>query len=170
MADIFIHETFTAKRARKACLTCRRRKIRCNVDAQGPPCSNCLTDGLAGCRTTESLRGKKPRSFLEKEAEKSADSTPTTAAQAPDSDRPADSESSSSEYALVSPTHTVGWLEETIEDFSDARLTTNPTTVRGMAFAPFWLPFLTRPSEWQTNLLSTHRLRPKLTNVSSIRS
>ncbi|KAH6676985.1 hypothetical protein F5X68DRAFT_157450 [Plectosphaerella plurivora] len=35
----------TRSRASKACLVCRRRKVRCNVAITGPPCSNCTIDG-----------------------------------------------------------------------------------------------------------------------------
>lgn len=32
------------KRARKACLYCRSRKVRCDVSQKGPPCMNCYLD------------------------------------------------------------------------------------------------------------------------------
>jgi hypothetical protein len=32
------------KRASKACLACRRRKVRCDVAQRGPPCMNCSLD------------------------------------------------------------------------------------------------------------------------------
>ncbi|KAJ3543637.1 hypothetical protein NM208_g3468 [Fusarium decemcellulare] len=34
----------TRKRARKACLACRRRKVRCDVSQRGRPCANCHLD------------------------------------------------------------------------------------------------------------------------------
>ncbi|KAH8883346.1 hypothetical protein GQ53DRAFT_847002 [Thozetella sp. PMI_491] len=33
------------KRSAIACMACHRRKVRCNLAAQGAPCSNCLEDG-----------------------------------------------------------------------------------------------------------------------------
>ncbi|KAH7224246.1 hypothetical protein B0J15DRAFT_456841 [Fusarium solani] len=33
------------KRARRACLTCRARKVRCDVSQKGSPCTNCHLDG-----------------------------------------------------------------------------------------------------------------------------
>ncbi|CAG9961935.1 unnamed protein product [Clonostachys byssicola] len=35
----------SSKRAPKACLTCRRRKVRCDVSRRGQPCTNCDLDG-----------------------------------------------------------------------------------------------------------------------------
>ncbi|ORY69028.1 uncharacterized protein BCR38DRAFT_472437 [Pseudomassariella vexata] len=46
------------KRAPKACLKCRERKVRCNVVREGQPCTNCRLDGH-GCAVTP--RAKKPR-------------------------------------------------------------------------------------------------------------
>ncbi|KAH7000565.1 fungal-specific transcription factor [Ilyonectria destructans] len=52
----------TRKRATKACLSCRRRKVRCDASVRGIPCMNCYLDsedcvivGRAGksCRTPE---------------------------------------------------------------------------------------------------------------------
>ncbi|KPM46384.1 hypothetical protein AK830_g160 [Neonectria ditissima] len=34
-----------SKRAKKACLSCRKRKVRCDVSQRGPPCMNCFLDG-----------------------------------------------------------------------------------------------------------------------------
>ena len=49
------------KRAARACLTCRARKLRCNVEDQdqGQPCSNCLLD-KTDCQVGKSKRGRKP--------------------------------------------------------------------------------------------------------------
>lgn len=33
------------KRASKACLACRSRKVRCDVSQRGKPCMNCFLDG-----------------------------------------------------------------------------------------------------------------------------
>jgi hypothetical protein len=33
------------KRAPKACLACRARKVRCDVVVHGAPCTNCRLDG-----------------------------------------------------------------------------------------------------------------------------
>lgn len=41
------HDQFRTRRfrrARIACLSCRRRKVRCNVDSDGTPCINCRLD------------------------------------------------------------------------------------------------------------------------------
>lgn len=37
-------ETKTRKRAAKACLSCRARKVRCDVSQRGRPCMNCYLD------------------------------------------------------------------------------------------------------------------------------
>lgn len=33
------------KRAKRACLSCRTRKVRCDVSHGGTPCMNCYLDG-----------------------------------------------------------------------------------------------------------------------------
>lgn len=35
----------TRKRAKRACLSCRTRKVRCDVSHGGIPCMNCYLDG-----------------------------------------------------------------------------------------------------------------------------
>ncbi|KAH6986501.1 fungal-specific transcription factor domain-containing protein [Ilyonectria sp. MPI-CAGE-AT-0026] len=47
------------RRASKACLSCRNRKVRCDVVNGGVPCTNCRLDGVQ-CVTKESNRGRKP--------------------------------------------------------------------------------------------------------------
>lgn len=34
------------KRSSRACMTCRTRKVRCNIVAHGAPCSNCRHDEI----------------------------------------------------------------------------------------------------------------------------
>ncbi|KAJ4322144.1 hypothetical protein N0V84_004979 [Fusarium piperis] len=47
------------RRASKACLSCRNRKVRCDVLSGGQPCTNCRLDKL-DCIVKESHRGRKP--------------------------------------------------------------------------------------------------------------
>ncbi|KIW22187.1 uncharacterized protein PV07_12098 [Cladophialophora immunda] len=49
-----------SRRAGRACLNCRARKVKCNVEEQGPPCSNCLTDSVS-CHVQKSRRGRRPQ-------------------------------------------------------------------------------------------------------------
>lgn len=56
------------RRAGKACLTCRMRKVKCDVEEHGQPCSNCLTDSVF-CRIQPSKRGRyvaNPYNIVEK--------------------------------------------------------------------------------------------------------
>lgn len=101
------------KRAGRACLSCRARKIRCNFEECGSPCSNCLNDDIE-CLTAKSRRGKKPYRRLKKYTKQGPDdhggSTPEKKAATPNltMTRPAVS------LNQVSPTHTAGWLDETV--------------------------------------------------------
>ncbi|KAF5010959.1 hypothetical protein FDECE_2922 [Fusarium decemcellulare] len=47
------------RRASKACLSCRNRKVRCDLVSGGHPCTNCRLDTL-DCIVKESHRGRKP--------------------------------------------------------------------------------------------------------------
>jgi hypothetical protein len=47
------------RRSSKACLSCRSRKVRCDVVNGGVPCTNCRLDEL-DCVLKESNRGRKP--------------------------------------------------------------------------------------------------------------
>ncbi|KAM5374839.1 hypothetical protein ACJZ2D_006333 [Fusarium nematophilum] len=47
------------RRASKACLSCRQRKVRCDVETDNPPCTNCRLDGVS-CITKKSNRGRRP--------------------------------------------------------------------------------------------------------------
>ncbi|KAF9891543.1 hypothetical protein FE257_004010 [Aspergillus nanangensis] len=49
----------TKKRAPRACLHCRNRKVRCDVVTGGHPCTNCRLDSLT-CKVAESVRTRKP--------------------------------------------------------------------------------------------------------------
>lgn len=55
------------RRARIACLTCRRRKVRCSVTSEGKPCTNCRLDNIE-CIT-----------FLDKHGRNGVDRTSTRA-------------------------------------------------------------------------------------------
>jgi hypothetical protein len=50
-------ETVVRRRASRACLSCRSRKVRCDVTSEGTPCTNCRLDNVA-CRLTPSSRGR----------------------------------------------------------------------------------------------------------------
>ncbi|KAG9499416.1 hypothetical protein J7337_007872 [Fusarium musae] len=47
------------RRSSKACLSCRNRKVRCDVTDGGVPCTNCRLDSI-NCVLKESNRGRKP--------------------------------------------------------------------------------------------------------------
>ncbi|KAJ4176773.1 hypothetical protein FALCPG4_011458 [Fusarium falciforme] len=47
------------RRASRACLSCRNRKVRCDVVKGGVPCTNCRLDRI-DCVVTESNRGRRP--------------------------------------------------------------------------------------------------------------
>lgn len=126
MAGSFVLEGFRARRARRACLSCRTRKIRCNVEQQGPPCSNCLTDGLPGCQTVESLRGKKLRASIEKPKSTKHPATasiPIEVVTTSCRDPTADSETSPLGRAQLSPRYTIEWFTDR-ENFSELQTTT----------------------------------------------
>ncbi|CAG9977395.1 unnamed protein product [Clonostachys byssicola] len=60
------------KRARKACLCCRARKVRCDVTQNGSPCMNCFLDGEQ-CVVTERLAKYRSAQNNWKEATATAD-------------------------------------------------------------------------------------------------
>lgn len=47
------------KRSTQACLSCRSRKVRCDVVNEGTPCTNCRLDDV-DCILKKSRRGQKP--------------------------------------------------------------------------------------------------------------
>ncbi|KAM5352889.1 hypothetical protein ACJ41O_005611 [Fusarium nematophilum] len=47
------------RRASKACLSCRNRKVRCDLVSGGHPCTNCRLDKL-DCAVSQSQRGRRP--------------------------------------------------------------------------------------------------------------
>ncbi|KAI0539743.1 hypothetical protein GGR58DRAFT_463252 [Xylaria digitata] len=49
----------TRKRAAKACLSCRARKVRCDVSQRGRPCMNCFLDNEACVVTSRASRFRK---------------------------------------------------------------------------------------------------------------
>lgn len=49
------------RRSTKACLSCRNRKVRCDVVTNAVPCTNCRLDSVS-CVLKESNRGRKPGS------------------------------------------------------------------------------------------------------------
>ncbi|KAL2678478.1 hypothetical protein Neosp_009224 [[Neocosmospora] mangrovei] len=50
-------DSVAKRRASRACLSCRGRKVRCDVTSRGAPCTNCRLDDV-NCRLTESNRGR----------------------------------------------------------------------------------------------------------------
>lgn len=50
-------ETGAKRRAARACLSCRNRKVRCDVLSGGAPCTNCRLDSVS-CVSTDSIRGR----------------------------------------------------------------------------------------------------------------
>ncbi len=50
------HPHKTRKRAPKACLSCRARKVRCDVSQRGRPCMNCYLDDEACVVTSRASR------------------------------------------------------------------------------------------------------------------
>ncbi|EXJ71211.1 uncharacterized protein A1O5_06205 [Cladophialophora psammophila CBS 110553] len=50
-------ETAVKRRAVRACLSCRSRKVRCDVTSAGAPCTNCRLDNVT-CLLTESNRSR----------------------------------------------------------------------------------------------------------------
>lgn len=56
-----LHNESVKRRASRACLVCRNRKVRCDVVQNGVPCNNCRLDGVS-CILTNSNR-RKPKSI-----------------------------------------------------------------------------------------------------------
>lgn len=54
-------ENVVRRRATRACLSCRGRKVRCDVTSEGTPCTNCRLDKVT-CRLTASSRRRVPAS------------------------------------------------------------------------------------------------------------
>ncbi|CAH0056768.1 unnamed protein product [Clonostachys solani] len=54
-------QTKTRKRASKACLSCRARKVRCDVSQRGRPCMNCYLDSETCVVTGRASRYRRPR-------------------------------------------------------------------------------------------------------------
>ena len=109
MPDHFTQFPF-AKRAARACLYCRARKSRCNVEKQGQPCSNCLSDEV-DCQIAESKRGRKPRQRV-----KTNPNCVKTKHHEPQDAGPINSNVDGSRPTVplcrLSPTHTTGWLDD----------------------------------------------------------
>ncbi|KIX09566.1 uncharacterized protein Z518_00646 [Rhinocladiella mackenziei CBS 650.93] len=102
-----------AKRAGRACLSCRSRKIRCNVEEQGQPCSNCLNDE-ANCQIAKSKRGKKPRRRL-KMNPKCPKAKHDTTQSVGRINSNVDGSRGIVPLCRVPPTHTTGWLDDCVE-------------------------------------------------------
>jgi hypothetical protein len=102
------------KRAGRACLSCRARKIRCNFEECGSPCSNCLNDDVE-CLTTKSRRGKKPYRRLKKH-QTGSDEQGGTGQDKSVSESPHRVRQPAVPYKQVSPTHTAGWLDENVRE------------------------------------------------------
>jgi hypothetical protein len=108
-------QDFLTKRAGRACLSCRSRKIRCNVEDSGPPCSNCLTDDI-DCVTAKSKRGKKPYRRLKNNPRRSGTKDGNTAEDILAPVKPnANVQRQTVPLSKVSPTHTAGWLDDSVE-------------------------------------------------------
>jgi len=70
------------RRAAKACLSCRHRKVRCDVVTDGPPCTNCRLDGV-NCIIKKSNRGRRPAALNPRAARQVQSPTPPAPAIAP---------------------------------------------------------------------------------------
>lgn len=106
-------EALSTKRATRACLSCRLKKIRCDVEEKGQPCSNCLFDEVL-CEVTSSKRGRKPGRRLKlppKQPKPKRGSIQDAAPVDPTVDGPGPVVP----LCRVSPTHTTGWLDGGVE-------------------------------------------------------
>lgn len=81
------------RRAAKACLSCRYRKVRCDVLGSGPPCTNCRLDGV-DCVIKKSNRGRKPAGFNARAARQRQSPSPTVRPVPPAPSPPAELRSS----------------------------------------------------------------------------
>ncbi|KAJ4248462.1 hypothetical protein NW762_012799 [Fusarium torreyae] len=77
--DDCAQERSSKRRASRACLSCRNRKVRCDVVGRGVPCTNCRLDGV-DCVVTESNRGRRPTSTTISSTNATASATITAAA------------------------------------------------------------------------------------------
>ena len=111
MANSCTRESFI-KRAGTACLSCRSRKIRCDVE-QSQPCSNCDADEL-DCETKKSLRGKRRRKRSQVSRRFSKPASDATKDSAPKASYDNKSKALLS-LSQVFPTYTTKWLENVVE-------------------------------------------------------
>jgi len=102
-----------AKRASRACLYCRVRKTRCNIEKQGQPCGNCLTDEV-DCQLAESRRGRKRRQRVKTDPKSSRPTHDETRDAVPIKAKVGGS-SVVVRLGRISPTHTTGWLDDGAE-------------------------------------------------------
>lgn len=70
------------RRASRACLSCRNRKVRCDVTKSDVPCTNCRLDRVE-CVVTESNRGRRPNAAGSSSADAAASTTITVSAPGP---------------------------------------------------------------------------------------
>ena len=112
MTDQFTQWPFT-KRAVRACLQCRSRKIRCNVEEHGRPCSNCLTDEY-DCQMAESMRGRKPRRHVKPNPKGLKKRSYETQAIGPIKSN-VDGSGTNASLSQVPPIHVTGWLDDNAE-------------------------------------------------------
>ncbi|TPX17885.1 uncharacterized protein E0L32_002986 [Thyridium curvatum] len=90
------------RRSSRACLSCRSRKVRCDVVNSGVPCTNCRLDDV-DCVLKESSRGRKPNSTVARH--RAASSTaPQSAGPAPQQDTSPHSHDHDADRYLVSLT------------------------------------------------------------------
>lgn len=103
-------EAAPIKRATRACLSCRAKKIRCDVEEQGQPCSNCLFDEDQ-CQVTSSKRGRKPGRRLKKSPKRAKTALDTSEGAGPVDSAVDGLKEKTVPLSRVSPTHTAGWLD-----------------------------------------------------------
>lgn len=70
-------ERATKRRSTVACLSCRTRKVRCDVVACGSQCTNCRLDGVP-CVVKDSNRGKRPSAGGQQNTSTATSSPPPT--------------------------------------------------------------------------------------------
>lgn len=144
------------RRAGRACLSCRSRKIRCNFEECGPPCSNCLTDDIE-CFTAKSRRGKRPYRHLRNKAKASR------ARDAPAADTTPVKPNVKGRRATVLlseafPTHTAGWLDDNVESDLLSQYDVNGMQLRALLHIHYFLRRLTlAPDSTQRLCCSTGR-------------
>ncbi|KAL2399760.1 Cutinase transcription factor 1 beta [Exophiala dermatitidis] len=109
MEDLLKQWPAVTKRAGKACLNCRARKVKCNVEEHGVPCTNCLTDDVV-CRVQKSRRGRRPTKDGTKKPSPTAEKRHVPSS--PMADIGTDRLTKSAALKRLPVTHTTGWLSQ----------------------------------------------------------